>query len=141
MTSILPYWDQNIELEIVPWLPYGKDYSPVTVNSMLSPLLGNVAGLAFEMQSEFLLSEKFPKRQRRYHGQAEYYRPETEQRYRVWFYYGLHLFGEDRDIDDTADKGISGAEGGAHVMRDMELRCPCRRVQGVGAYQRGPLLR
>ena len=54
MTSILPYWDQNIELEIVPWIPYGKDYSPVTVNSMLSPLLGNVAGLAFEMQSEFL---------------------------------------------------------------------------------------
>ena len=59
MTSILPYWDQNIELEIVPWLPYGKDYSPVTVNSMLSPLLGNVAGLAFEMQSEFLYLRSF----------------------------------------------------------------------------------
>lgn len=28
MTSILPYWDQNIDLDIVPWLPYGMDYSP-----------------------------------------------------------------------------------------------------------------
>lgn len=59
MTSILPYWDQNLELDIVPWIPYGKDYSPVTVNSMLSPLLGNVAGLAFEMQSEFLYLKSF----------------------------------------------------------------------------------
>jgi hypothetical protein len=59
MTSILPYWDQNIELDIVPWIPYGKDYSPVTVNSLLSPLLGNVAGLAFEMQSEFLYLRSF----------------------------------------------------------------------------------
>lgn len=59
MTSILPYWDQNIELDIAPWLPYGKDYSPVTVNNLLSPLLGNVAGLAFEMQSEFLYLRSF----------------------------------------------------------------------------------
>lgn len=59
MTSILPYWDQNIELDIVPWIPYGKDYTPVTVNNMLSPLLGNVAGLAFEMQSEFLYLRSF----------------------------------------------------------------------------------
>lgn len=59
MTSILPYWDQNIELDIVPWIPYGKDFSPVTVNSMYSPLLGNVAGLAFEMKSEFLYLRSF----------------------------------------------------------------------------------
>lgn len=59
MTSILPYWDQNIELDIVPWIPYGKDYSPVTVNSLYSPLLGNVAGLAFELQSEFLYLRSF----------------------------------------------------------------------------------
>lgn len=59
MTSILPYWDQNIDLDIVPWLPYGKDYSPVTVNKMLSPQLGIVAGLAFELQSEFLYLRSF----------------------------------------------------------------------------------
>lgn len=59
MTSILPYWDQNIELDIVPWIPYGKDFSPVTVNSMYSPVLGSVAGLAFEMRSEFLYLRSF----------------------------------------------------------------------------------
>lgn len=59
MTSILPYWDQNIELDIVPWIPYGKDFFPVTVNSMYSPVLGNVAGLAFEMHSEFLYLRSF----------------------------------------------------------------------------------
>jgi len=59
MTSVLPYWDQNIELDIVPWIPYSKDYSPVTVNSLYSPLLGTVAGLAFELQSEFLYLRSF----------------------------------------------------------------------------------
>lgn len=59
MPSILPYWDQNIELDIVPWIPYGKDFSPVTVNSLYSPLLGNLAGLAFELQSEFLYLRSF----------------------------------------------------------------------------------
>lgn len=59
MTSILPYWDQNIDLDIAPWIPYGKDFSPVTVNSMYSPVLGNVAGLAFEMDSEFLYLRSF----------------------------------------------------------------------------------
>lgn len=59
MTSILPYWDQNIELDIAPWIPYGKDYSPVTVNSLYSPLLGSVAGLAFELRSEFLYLRSF----------------------------------------------------------------------------------
>mgnify|MGYP003591255451 CR=1 FL=1 len=59
MTSILPYWDQNIDLDIVPWLPYGKDYSPVSVNKMISPMLGSLAGLAFEMESEFLYLRSF----------------------------------------------------------------------------------
>jgi hypothetical protein len=59
MTSILPYWDQNIELDIVPWIPYGKDFSPVTVNTLYSPLLGDLAGLALEMQSEFLYLRSF----------------------------------------------------------------------------------
>ena len=52
--SVLPYWDQNIDLDIAPWVPYGKDYSPVTVNSLCNPTLGGLAGLALEMKSEFL---------------------------------------------------------------------------------------
>lgn len=59
MTSILPYWDQNVEFNIEPWFPYAKDYSPVTVNKLLCPLLENVAGLAFEMHSEFLFLRSF----------------------------------------------------------------------------------
>ena len=40
INSVLPYWDQNIDLDIAPWVPYGKDYSPVTVNRLYNPLLG-----------------------------------------------------------------------------------------------------
>lgn len=57
--SILPYWDQNIDLDIAPWVPYGKDYSPVTVNRLCDPLLGRLAGLALEMKSEFLYMRSF----------------------------------------------------------------------------------
>lgn len=59
MQSILPYWDQNVELDIVPWIPYGKDFSPVTVNSLYSAELGKLAGLAMEVQSEFLYLRSF----------------------------------------------------------------------------------
>ncbi|MCR5335780.1 MAG: hypothetical protein K6E42_04425 [Synergistes sp.] len=59
ISSILPYWDQNIDLDIAPWVPYGKDFSPVSVNSLYNPLLGGVAGLAFEMKSEFLYLRSF----------------------------------------------------------------------------------
>lgn len=59
INSILPYWDQNIDIDIAQWVPYGKDYSPVTVNTMFNPLLGSVAGLALEMKSEFLCLRSF----------------------------------------------------------------------------------
>ena len=59
INSVLPYWDQNIDLDIAPWVPYGKDYSPVTVNRLYDPLLGSLAGLALEMKSEFLYLRSF----------------------------------------------------------------------------------
>ncbi|MDO5116768.1 MAG: hypothetical protein Q4D58_11845 [Synergistaceae bacterium] len=59
ISSVLPYWDQNIDLDIAPWIPYGKDYSPVTVNTLCDPLLGSLAGLALEMKSEFLYLRSF----------------------------------------------------------------------------------
>ena len=59
ISSILPYWDQNIDLDIAPWVPYGRDFSPVSVNGLYNPLLGGVAGLAFEMKSEFLYLRSF----------------------------------------------------------------------------------
>lgn len=57
--SVLPYWDQNIDLDIAPWVPYGKDYTPVTVNRLCGPIVGGIAGLALEMKSEFLCMRSF----------------------------------------------------------------------------------
>ena len=44
ISSILPYWDQNIDLDIAPWVPYGRDFSPVSVNGLYNPLLGGSPG-------------------------------------------------------------------------------------------------
>jgi len=52
--SILPYWDQNLELNVPCWLPYGKDYSPVASNKLYNPLLGMLSSLALGLNSEFL---------------------------------------------------------------------------------------
>ena len=59
INSVLPYWDQNIDLDVASWLPYGKDYSPVSVNGLYDQRLDSVAGLAFEMKSEFLYLRSF----------------------------------------------------------------------------------
>ncbi len=55
--GILPYWDQNVDLEITPWMPYGKDFFPVSVNHLHSDQLGRLASLALGMDSELLFVE------------------------------------------------------------------------------------
>jgi hypothetical protein len=55
--GILPYWDQNVDLEISPWAPYGKDFNPISVNSMHSDQLGTIASLALGMDSELMFLE------------------------------------------------------------------------------------
>lgn len=55
--GILPYWDQNMDLEITPWTPYTKDYYPVSVNLLHSDQLGEIASLALGMDSELLFVE------------------------------------------------------------------------------------
>jgi hypothetical protein len=52
--SILPYWDQNVDLDVVNWLPYCLDFNPVSVNGMHSETLKSIAALSLEMDSEFL---------------------------------------------------------------------------------------
>lgn len=52
--SILPYWDQELELSVPDWLPYAKDYSPVASNELYNPLLGMLSALALGLNSEFL---------------------------------------------------------------------------------------
>lgn len=59
MLSVLPYWDQNIELEVVKWFPYGVDYNPVTVNEMADPLLTDISAYALELNSEFFHLKSF----------------------------------------------------------------------------------
>lgn len=59
MTSVLPYWDRNLELNIVTWFPYGIDYTPVVSNVMTDPLITNISSLAFEMDSELLHVKSF----------------------------------------------------------------------------------
>ena len=54
MESILPYWDQNLDLNVPYWLPYGKDFSPVASNGLYDPLLGRLSSLALGLSSEFL---------------------------------------------------------------------------------------
>ena len=51
--SSLPYWDQNVNLEIASWMPYGIDFNPVSVNALYSERFANIARLAFGFGSEF----------------------------------------------------------------------------------------
>ena len=55
--GILPYWDQNMDLDIAPWTPYAKDFNPVSVNLLHSDQLGKIASLALGMDSELLFVE------------------------------------------------------------------------------------
>jgi len=55
--GILPYWDKNVDLEIVPWIPYGVDFTPVSVNTLHSEQIGRIARIALEMDSELLCIE------------------------------------------------------------------------------------
>ena len=54
MDSILPYWDEDLDLSVPYWLPYGKDFSPVESNGLYSPLFGMLSALAIGLSSEFL---------------------------------------------------------------------------------------
>ncbi|MDO4988599.1 MAG: hypothetical protein Q4E17_06235 [Synergistes sp.] len=57
--SVLPYWDQNVDIELAPWTPYEKDYTPVSVNTLFNPTLGKLAGFAFEVHSELFAMHSF----------------------------------------------------------------------------------
>lgn len=51
--QVLPYWNKNVDLDVNGWLPYRKDYYPVSVNALHSELLARIAALAMDMGSEF----------------------------------------------------------------------------------------
>ena len=54
MNSILPYWDEDLDLSVPCWMPYAKDFSPVESNGLYNPVLGMLSALAIGLSSEFL---------------------------------------------------------------------------------------
>ena len=55
--GILPYWDQNVDIEISSWMPYGRDFNPISVHSLHSEQLGSIASLALGMDNELIYVE------------------------------------------------------------------------------------
>lgn len=52
--SILPYWDQELDLTVASWMPYDKDFSPVACNALYNAQLGMLSSMALCLNSEFL---------------------------------------------------------------------------------------
>ncbi len=52
--GILPYWNHDVELDVVSWLPYSFDPHPVSVQAMHSEELRAIAAMALELGSELL---------------------------------------------------------------------------------------
>ena len=50
----LPFWSAEINVEIPPWFPYGRDYTPVSVNRFFDSALESIAASSMDMNSEFL---------------------------------------------------------------------------------------
>ena len=50
----LPFWNSDLDLVVAPWFPIGVDYKFVSINSLYSARLKNVAALSLVADSEFL---------------------------------------------------------------------------------------
>ena len=52
--GILPYWDRDMDIDIVSWASYALDFHPVSINALHSKELGNIAAFSLEIGSELL---------------------------------------------------------------------------------------
>ena len=52
--SCLPHWEQDMDLCLETWVPYGCDFKPVTTNSLFSEALGDIAEMIMMQESELL---------------------------------------------------------------------------------------
>lgn len=50
----LPFWNSDLDLSLASWFPLGIDYKSVSINSLYSARLKNVAALSLVADSEFL---------------------------------------------------------------------------------------
>lgn len=46
------YWDHNVDLNVVSWFPFGKDYKPVSINAYHSQALEEIGRLSLSLDSE-----------------------------------------------------------------------------------------
>lgn len=49
----LPFWNSDLDLSLSSWFPLGVDYKSVSINSLYSVRLKNVAALSLALDSEF----------------------------------------------------------------------------------------
>lgn len=49
---ILPHWNSDLYVDIASWFPFGKDFRPVSINSVYDEQLKNIAESALEFKSE-----------------------------------------------------------------------------------------
>jgi hypothetical protein len=52
--SRLPHWEQDMDLCLETWAPYGCDFKPITAYSLFSEALGDIAEMAMMQESELL---------------------------------------------------------------------------------------
>jgi hypothetical protein len=50
----LPNWEEDMDLRIETWVPYGCDFKPITTNSLFSEALGDIAKMTMMQESELL---------------------------------------------------------------------------------------
>lgn len=50
---ILPFWNSELQVEISPCFPFGRDYCPVSVNRFYSDELKEIAGSCMDLGGEF----------------------------------------------------------------------------------------
>ncbi len=55
----LPYWDHNVNFNVVSWYPFGLDYRPFSINEYHSHELMSIANLSPGLDSEFFCLTSF----------------------------------------------------------------------------------
>lgn len=52
--GLLPYWDRDMDIDIVSWASYALDFHPISINALHSKELGEIAAFSMEIGSELL---------------------------------------------------------------------------------------
>ncbi len=94
--GLLPYWDRDMDIDIVSWASYALDFHPVSINALHSKELGEIAAFSMEIGSELLYMRSSSM------GRAGALFPESiidPERYREHSLGFLMLFGFSREME------------------------------------------